>query len=248
MRPTSRSKHRAKVYAFLFLAVVLQISLWTYARGFQARWANVPPVPSYAGALSFGLGDAQFAYRALGVMLQNLGNTGGLTINIEEYDYDALKGWFLLTDRLDPASNFMPFLAGYYFGAVQDPVKAGRIVDYLAVQGARPEKDKWRWLARAAYLARYSEKDTAKALKLSQQLAALYPRVNLPFWARQMPVFILQDRGEKEAALAMVLETLKSEAKTMPREETYALLDFMCHRLLTKAEASKYQVCVEFKG
>jgi hypothetical protein len=247
MRSRPLTKTRLQVYVLLALALVMQVSVWAYARGFQARWANVPPAPSYAGAVAFGLGDPQFAYRSAGVMLQNLGDNGGQTANLNDYDYDGLRSWFLLTDRLDPVANFVPYLAAYYFGAVEDPAKAAHVVDYLEQQGQRPEANKWRWLARAAFIARFSEKDLDKALKLSQQLAAMYPKVNLPFWARQMPIFILQDRGEKEAALAMTLETLKSESKTLPPQEINTLVDYLCHRLLTKSEASKYELCTDFK-
>ncbi|MCD8526285.1 MAG: hypothetical protein LRY62_03765 [Alphaproteobacteria bacterium] len=245
-RPTAERPH-LWFYGLLVFALIIQAGLWFYARGDQARWANVPPVPSHTGAVGFGLGDPQFAYRSIGIMMQNLGNNGGRTIKFDDYDYDGLAGWFNLSNELDPVSDFMPFLAGYYFGAVDDPAKAVRVVDYLAEQGMRPEPQKWRWLARAAFLARFAEKDTDKALKLSQQLAALYPSVPLPFWARQMPVFILQERGEKEAALAMILETLRSDARTLPPQEINTLVDYMCHRLLSHDEASKYELCVNFK-
>lgn len=238
----------AAVYVFLLIALILQLSLWWAVRGQQARWTNVPPAPSYAGAAALGLGDPQFAYRAAGVMMQNLGNNGGRTTRFDDYNYDALAAWFSLADKLDPQADFMPFLAGYYFGAVDDPLKAARVVDYLAEQGMKSYPQKWRWLARAAFLARFSEKNTDKALKLSEWLAALYPAVPLPLWARQMPVFILQERGEREAALAMTLETLRAGVGTLPPQEINTMVDYMCHRLLSKDEALKYSLCVDFKG
>lgn len=236
-------KNRLFLYAFSLLIVACQLSVWFYARDIQARWTNVPPVPSVAGASSFMLGDTQLAYRSIGIMLQNIGDTGGRTTNFEEYDYDALAGWFQLTDRLDPVSNFVPFLAAYYFGSVQIPEKAAPLVDYLATKGLQPYDQSWRWLARAAFLARFSEENSEKGLKLAQQLASLHPKVKLPFWARQMPVFILEDRGEKEAALAMILETLKSEAQTLPPQEVNTLVDYVCNRLLDKVEAKANPLC-----
>ncbi|MCD8520185.1 MAG: hypothetical protein LRY36_01355 [Alphaproteobacteria bacterium] len=225
----------------------MQGAVWFYARDFQARWTNVPPVPSVTGVSSFALGDKQFAYRSVGIMIQNLGDTGGRTTNIDDYNYDDLAGWFYLTDKLDPRSNFIPFLAAYYFGSVQKPENAKRLVDYLAYKGVQPGDQQWRWLARAAFLARFAEKNLERALTLSQQLAGLYPRVPLPFWARQMPVFILEEHGEKEAALAMILETLKSESSTLPPQEINTMVDYVCTRLLTKEEVSIYPLCQDFK-
>lgn len=228
------------VFAFILLG---QLSIWFYARDQQARWANVPPVPSVAGASAFMLGDTQLAYRAIGIMIQNLGDTGGRTTHFDDYDYNALTGWFILTDKLDPVSNFVPFLAAYYFGAVESPEKAAPLVDYLAYKGLQPYDQSWRWLARAAFLARFAENNPDKGLKLAQELASLYPKVKLPFWARQMPVFILEDRGEKESALAMILETLRTEAQTLPPEEINTLVDYVCSRLLDKIEAKTYPLC-----
>lgn len=239
----SLRKDRVPFYAVLALALAIQVAVWFYARDFQARWTNVPPVPSYAGAMASSLGDAEFSYRMIGLMIQNLGDTGGRTTHIGEYDYDRLHGWFMLTDRLDPAANFIPFLAAYYFGSVEVPEKAGRVVDYLTHQGLRPEDQKWRWLARAAFLARFAENDKDKALELSRRLAGLHPKINLPFWARQMPVFILEDRGEKEAALAMILETLKSQSSTLPPQEINSLVAVVCTRLLSEDEAEVYPLC-----
>jgi len=242
-----KSKHWI-MYGVLAFALVLQVALWVYARDIQARWANVPPVPSALGAAGMGLCDTQFAYRSLGIMIQNLGDTGGRTTHFNDYDYKALAGWFDVMDRLDPKSDFIPFLAGYYFGAVEIPEKAAFMSDYLARQGMRPEDQKWRWLARASFIARFGEKNPDKALALAKQLAALHPKVDLPFWARQMPVFILEDRGQKEAALAMILETLKSEQASLPRSEMLAMVDVVCTRLLDKAEAETFPLCEEYKG
>jgi hypothetical protein len=224
------------------------VALWIYARDIQARWTNVPPVPSSFGVSGFGLGDTQFAYRSLGLMIQNLGDTGGRTTNFEEYDYTALGEWFRLMDTLDASANFIPFLAAYYFGSVETPAKAAVIVDYLAEQGRKAGSQKWRWLARASFLARFAEKNQDKALTLARELAAMYPKVQLPFWARQMPVFILEERGQKEAALAMVLETLKSESHTLPPQEVNALIDVICTRLLSKEEVQTFPLCEDYRN
>lgn len=238
---------RFPVYAFFAAALFLQIAVWAYARDMQARWANVPPVPSSLGAALAGLGDSQFAYRALGVMIQNLGDTGGRSTRFDDYDYKALAGWFDVMDGLDAKSDFIPFLAAYYFGAVEAPDKAAFIADYLARQGALPGDQKWRWLARASFIARFGEKNPDKALEYAKQLAALHPKTELPFWARQMPVFILEDRGQKEAALAMILETLKSEQATLPPQEINAMVDVVCTRLLDKAEVQTFPLCEDYR-
>ncbi len=122
---------RIHLWLFLFFLLAAQVFLWTAMRPIKPRWANVPPVPSVAGFTAFALGDPQFAYRIGGLILQNLGNTGGRTQKFETYDYDRLGNWFSLSRKLDARSNFVPYLAAYYFGAVEEPAKLKPLVRYL---------------------------------------------------------------------------------------------------------------------
>ena len=115
-----------------------------------------------------GLGDPSLAYRANSVVLQNLGNTGGRTVSLDQYNYDDLTQWFFLQDKLDQKSDFIPYLASYYFGSVQDPEIFRPILDYLQMVGERPYEEKWRWLAQAVFMARYTMKDLDKALELAK--------------------------------------------------------------------------------
>lgn len=226
------------------LALCANISLWFQVRDVQQRWANVPPAPSVISASLGGLGDTQFSYRTYGVTIQNMGDTGGRTTNLKEYDYDNLVDWFRLEDTLDPRSHFIPYLAAYYFGVIDAPEKVAPLVDYLEEVGLREGPQNWRWLGRAAFLARFNEQNDDKALKIAQEMADLENQgVKLPMWARQMPVFILQAKGEKRAAQAIVEETLKSSVDELDPTEVNFLIDYLCNRLLDESESAKHPFC-----
>ncbi len=228
----------------LLLAIVLFVNVlaWFYARDFKARWINVPPAPGEAGAVVLTLGDKQMAYRALGLMLQNLGDMGGRSTALKDYDYGELTKWFFLMDRLDPVSDFVPFLAAYYFGSSQDPEKLRPMLDYLLTVGRRPEGEKWRWLAQGVFLARYQMKDMDKALELAHVLAEV-ENEDMPGWARQMPGFVLAAKGEKEAAYAIMMETLKSSADKLHPAEVNYMREYICTRILDEDEARGHSLC-----
>jgi len=228
--------------AVLAFVLAVNILTWFYAREAQGRWLNVPPVPGKLGVVSFSLGDKQFAYRSLGIVLQNLGDTGGRTTSLKDYDYDRLTQWFFLMDDLDPISDFVPFLASYYFGGVQDPKKFRPVLDYLAEIGTRPEGQKWRWLAQGVYLARYRMNDLDKALELAYKLARV-ENDDMPGWARQMPGFVLTAKGEKEAAYALMVETLKSSADKLDPTEVNYMREYICTRILDENEARGHPLC-----
>lgn len=230
----------------LFALIILHIASWYSVRDVKARWNNVPPVPSRAGAGLGSLGDLQLAYRAYGLMLQNLGSTGGRTEPLKNYDYERLKDWFLLTWLLDNRSNYVPYLAAYYFGAVPVPQKLSPLVEYLEVVGLEPRDEKWRWMAQAVYLARYEMKDMDRALSLANKLAA-NPDPTMPIWARQMPAFVQSARGDKQAAYEIMLNILKTEGDKMPIQEVNFMIDYICRRVLEQAEAKANPLCSEIK-
>jgi hypothetical protein len=232
------------IYLLFFLALIGNIGLWFHSHYLQSRWDNVPPVPSKAGARALGLGDSQFAYRATGIMLQNIGNTAAHYEPLKDYDYGKVGQWLFLADDLDPRSDFVPNLAAYYFSATQNPKQLPPIVDYLALAGSRDNGtgEKWRWLAQAVYLARWREGDMKRSLELAQELAAKY-RPGRPLWIKQMPVFVMTAAGDKKSAYQLMLAILKEEEGHASAPEINSTIIFICQRILDKDEAAANKLC-----
>ncbi|MCB1681011.1 MAG: hypothetical protein H6858_03530 [Rhodospirillales bacterium] len=230
------------VKAFLTAAVVLNIGLWFSVRTVQAKWVNVPPAPDKRFAAAYGLGDAELSYRAVGIMIQNMGDTGGRSASLSDYNYPELVKWFFLEDSLDPLSNYVPYLAAFYFGGVQHPELFRPVLDYLETVGKRSEGEKWRFLAHAIYLARFEMGDSDKALQLANELATVN-NPKMPHWTRQMRAFIMNAQGKKQAAYALLLEMLKTDPKNLAPNESNFLRGYICERILDKAEADLNPIC-----
>lgn len=226
----------------LVLALVFNIMVWFYARNMRAEWINVPPVPTKAGALSFALGDSQLAYRTIGLMLQNLGDMGGRSTPLKDYNYVELGKWFFLEDQLDPKSTHIPALAAFYFTAVQTPEVLYPVLDYLAYIGSRSEGEQWRWLAQAVMVARYIMQDMDKALELANKLAEI-DNPDMPAWPRQLRAFILEARGDKVDAMEVMVNILKTEGAKMPVQEVNFMREYICTRLMNSEEATGNPLC-----
>lgn len=226
----------------LSLAVLLNLAVWYYARPIKAEWINVPPVPSTFSAAAGALGDKQLAYRTQAIFLQNLGSNGGRVTPIKNYNFERLAQWFFLGHALDPRADALPFLAAFYYGGSQDPTKIRPVLEYLKIAGNSAEGDKWRWLAHGAYLARFKLKDPDLALEMAQILSAI-PNPDMPVWARQMPANILNDQGEKEASLQLMLGLLKTGSETLHPNEVNAMIDYICERILNENEAMQFDLC-----
>ncbi len=237
-----RHKQDKLLQLFLALFVCLNIVFWFYVRDERAMWNNVPPAPSAEFASSYGLGDHSFAYRINGLMIQNLGDTGGRVTSLQDYDYSRLAEWFFLQDGLDHESSFIPYLASYYFIGLQKPEKYRPVLEYIKVAAGRGDGEKWRWLVQAVFFARFKLNDLDTALDLAHSLAGLENN-DLPGWVRQMPAFVMTQKGEKEAAYALMLEILKTSADTMHPNEVNAMKDYICVRILHWKEAKVNPLC-----
>lgn len=216
----------------LFLWLFLCAVLWFGSHLVQAKWPGVPPVPSMGGAVSMALGDRQFSYRMGALTLQTLGDDGGRVTPLKKYDYAKLAAWFGLLKKLDAVSDHVPLIAAYYFGATREPDQARIVANYLAEIGQNPSGEKWRWLAHAVFLARYRANDLDLALSFAEKLAALqldHGR-EMPIWARQMPVFVLTAKGEKDAARAIMAGILMTDKNLKPNEINF-MKAFLTERL-----------------
>ena len=91
----------------------------------------------------------------------------------------------------------------------------------LAERYARlPESQerRWPWLAHAALLAKHRLKDLPLARRYAQALEQHARGPDVPPWARQMEIFVLEDMNELEAAKVLVASLLASGALSDPAE------------------------------
>lgn len=235
-------KYSIAVYSLFVTALVLNFAFWTHSHKILTKWNNVPPAPSASSLRMSSLGDPEIAYRLVGYFLQNTGNTGGNFEGLKYYDYAALEKWLSLTVDLDDKSNFVPFLAAYYFGALDDmPEKTKHLVNYLEMVGQADHPQQWRWLAQAVYQARYKMNDMPLALKLANKLANL--NQDVAPWGRQMPAFVQLEMGNKEAAYEIMRQMLISDGEKLHPNEVNFMVDFICTRALTENEARKEALC-----
>lgn len=233
------------VTALLFLALIINIVFWHHGRSLKNIWVNVPPPPNEFQQDGLGLSDPQLAYRSHALMIQNTGDFGGLVKSLEEYDYERLTQWFYTMDELDNRSDFIAYLAAYYFGSANSEEKLRPLVAYLADTGERDYKEKWRFLAHAAYLARFELNDLELAFDYAKRLSNLNQRydISLPSWASQMHIYITNLMGNKQEAYGLMLNLLETEAHKMHPNEVNFIRDYICNRILTADEKQSNALC-----
>jgi hypothetical protein len=202
---------------FLLVTLLLCAVLQRATYGMREAWPGLPPASEKAAALVYGFGDTQLAYRNIGMMLQNTGDTGGRVTNINDYDYANVAQWMWLSRELDKDANYIPSLAAFYFGAAKDKENLRHLVGYLAEMGDDTRGERWRWMAHAVYWARFVIDDQELALKLAERLAAL-EAPDMPIWTKQMPAFVMSKVGQKKAARDLLLTIAATDKNVDPAE------------------------------
>lgn len=233
----------------LWLGAVFLINaaVWGHSAHRVPSWPNVPPAPGKMGTMVAFLGDGEMAYRSVALTLQNFGNTTGEVQALKNYNYENLGTWFDLADSLNPHSNYVPFLAAYYFGASQDPSKLMPVINYLRRVGTYSDAEKWRYLGHAVFLARHKMNDMKLALQLADELGKTY-KPGMPAWPLQMKAIVASDMGEKEMAYNLMVDMLQNDSKSMDPAEINYMLDEICNKILTPDKRKVNPLCQNVKA
>lgn len=225
-------KRRYNLDYLFFILLSLQLAFWFNTKSMRPDMSIVPEVPGEVAVKANSLGDEQFYFRILGFEIQNAGDLFGRFSALKSYDYEKLYAWFKLLDSLDSNSNYIASTAGYYFSQTQYTPDVLYVVKYLDEHASRDLEKKWWWMAQAVYLANHKLKDKDYALELAYKLS-MAPG-DIPMWARQMPAFIHEQRGEKEQAY-IIIKDLLDNYKNLKQEE----LNFMHYFIKDRLEMLK---------
>jgi len=91
----------------------------------------------------------------------------------------------------------------------------------------------WRWLAHVVITAKHELKDFDLALKYANALADEATGIDIPYWAKDMKIIVLEDMGQVEAAKILVGALIDSEEITDPYE-----LNFLVQKIEVLEEKS----------
>ena len=206
-----------------WILVLLAASL-----GAQAAWHGVlgpprlaaealPPAPSARALRLAAFGEAEAASRLSMLYLQ--------AFDLQALDYARLAAWLRALLELDPRGQYPLFAAARIYAEHPDAARSRLMLELVHEQFRLDPDRRWPWLAHAALLAKHRLKD----LPLARRYAAAIDRqvsAEVPLWARQMEIFILEDMDELEAARIMLGGLLASGRITDPAE-----LSFLKQRL-----------------
>lgn len=175
--------------------------------------AELPPPPSAQALRLASFGEAEALARLSMLYLQ--------AFDIRSLDYARLRDWLRSVLELDPRSQYPLFAASRIYAEHADAARSRVMLEFVHEQFLLDPNRRWPWLAHCALLAKHRLKD----LPLARRYAAAIDRhtraADVPLWARQMEVFILEEMNELEAARIMLGGMLASGAVRDPGEARF---------------------------
>ena len=208
----------------LWLWALLSVSL-----AFQLAWqstqhpggpsaADLPAAPRPEALRLASLGEPEAAARIAMLYLQAFDQGGANTLPYQKLDYTRLIAWLKAILDLDPRSQYPLFAAARIYAEVPDPAKSRMALEFVYREFIRDPNRRWPWLAHAAIVAKHRLGDRALARRYAAAIDQLTTTPDVPLWAKQMQVFILEDMNELEAAKIMLGGLLASGAVRDPAE------------------------------
>jgi hypothetical protein len=221
-------------FAALLVALAMQIYVSGLLHDTRPTLTIVEEPPTRNAVELMALGDDSFYFRILALELQNSGDSYGRFTALRYYDYARLSRWFALLDTLDARSNIVPTLASYYYALTPNVKDIAAVVQYLEEHADTNPATKWWWYAQATYLANHKLKDTDHALRLAYKLSE--SPAKMPMWAKQMPAFIHEQRGELEDSYRF-MQAIADEFDSLSNAEKNFIVYFMKERMAALEEA-----------
>ena len=185
-------------------------------RGTSASDLPPPPAPGVLRLASFG--EPAAAARLAMLYLQSFDQRAGNELPYRDLDYGRLIGWLRAILDTDPRSAYPLFAAARIYAENPDPRKVRAMLEFIYLEFRKDPNRRWRWLAHAALVAKYRLGDLPLALRYANAIDRLTTRRDVPLWARQMRIFILEDMNEIEAAKVVLGGLLASGRIRDPAE------------------------------
>ncbi|OGA08028.1 MAG: hypothetical protein A3H33_11430 [Betaproteobacteria bacterium RIFCSPLOWO2_02_FULL_65_20] len=206
------------VLAMLAGALALQIGLKLAHPVVPPAASDLRPPPSQSSLRLASLGDPIPLAKLLMLYLQSFDYQAVNRIPFRDLNYDTVQQWLLRVLWLDPRGQYPLLAASRLYADVPDEPKTRLMLEFVYRQFLDDPDRRWPWLAHAAAVAKHRLKDLPLARRYAAAIQQHAGGPDVPLWAKQMEVFILEDMDELETARIMIGGFLSSGTVRDPAE------------------------------
>ena len=192
------------ILVLLTLALAAQISIRGANPPSIPKAVDLPPPPGASALTIAGFGDPIPLAKVLMLYLQAFDYQSGDRTPFQALNYDRLQAWLSRILQLDPHGQYPLMAAARLYAEVSDETKKRQMLEFVYQEFFKDPARRWQWLAHAAAVAKHGLKDLPLARKYAAAIQQHATGDDVPLWAKQMEIFILEDMNELEAAKIMI--------------------------------------------
>jgi hypothetical protein len=196
------------LWALLAASLATQVAWQARQLSHAPEASELPPPPSVHALRLASFAEPEAAARLLALYVQSFDAGTG----------NSLVAWLRGILELDPRGQYPLFLAARVYAENPDPVRARLALDFVYQQFFADPNRRWPWLAHAALTAKHRLADLPLARRYASAVQRHATASDVPLWAKQMEVFILEDMNELDAARIMLGGMLESGMVHDPAE------------------------------
>ena len=192
------------IWAVLACALVSHVSLKLGDPVGPPAAADLRPPPSQASLRLASFGDPIPLAKVLMLYLQSYDYQATNRIPYQALNYDTVQQWLLRVLWLDPKGQYPLLAASRLYAEVPNAAKARQMLEFVYATFLADPDRRWPWLAHAAALTKHRLNDLPLARRYAAAIQKHATGPDVPLWAKQMEIFILEDMNELETARVMI--------------------------------------------
>jgi len=202
----------------LAIGLASQIALKASAPRQSASAEDLPPAPGIGALRLASFGDPIALGKALMLYLQAFDYQSGTKVPYRDLDYGRLETWLARILELDPQGQYPLLAASRLYAEVPVEAKQRSMLEFVYREFLLDPNRRWPWLAHATAIAKHRLHDLPLALRYARAIQRYAVADDVPLWAKQMEIFILEDMNELETARLIIGGYLQSEKVKDPAE------------------------------
>jgi hypothetical protein len=197
-RPTAPIPKRAA--SMLIAGFALQLMLTWNISNQQGLDSSPGKPPQQITTTVLSLGEAPLSAYAMNLYIQTFDSQAQKSLGIRTLDHSAIRQWLSQAIELNPKSSYSLLLASRVYASAANPSDARKTLELVHEHFLRSPKQNWPWLAHAVHVARYELGDIELAKRYARSIALHATSAEVPSWAKQLEIFMLEANNEIDAA------------------------------------------------